>query len=93
MECSGNTYLKYIYASPIQLFAVLIAEVPLVFGRILNFLEDGSWHTPEEIKTDLGVSEGYLGKVIRFLVEYGFIDIAEDGRNVRLNSSFLQLPS
>ena len=60
--------------------------------EVVSFLEDGSWHALTEMKENLGLSEAKLLKVIRFLERFGFLDVDEEEKKVKLTPSFLQLP-
>ena len=63
-----------------------------MIGELMNFLEDGSWHTIDEFKEKFEVSEEYILKIVRFLEEYGFIDFIERERKVRIKPSLMKLP-
>ena len=63
-----------------------------MIGELMNFLEDGNWHTIDEFKEKFEVSEEYILKIVRFLEEYGFIDFIERERKVRIKPSLMKLP-
>lgn len=58
----------------------------------MNFLEDGSWHTIDELKEKFEVSEDYVLKIAKFLEKYGFIEFIEREKKVKIESSFKELP-
>jgi biotin operon repressor len=53
-------------------------------------LDDGEWHSIEEIRQKIRLSRRDLKKVIDFLVKYDFVVIDEQGGKVRLSEVFLR---
>ncbi len=61
--------------------------------QVLENLKDTRWHTIEEVKREMPLSDETLHKIIQFLHEQGFID--KDNSNLKITSkglSFLELP-
>jgi predicted transcriptional regulator len=62
--------------------------------RILEFLRDFQWHSIEEIKKEICISDEKLIKVLYFLQEQSLIN--KENEMVRITpkgSTFLELPS
>jgi len=60
---------------------------------VLVTLEDGEWHPLAEIANQTGTSEEIVSRIARFLSKYGFADIDDDGKKVKLDPRFLELPT
>jgi predicted transcriptional regulator len=52
---------------------------------ILELLEDGRWHTFDEIQQKMHVEADQIHRVIEFLKEYDFITIDNPERRVKLD--------
>lgn len=63
----------------------------MAFEKILPLLEDGDWHAFAEIRGS-NMSEDELRMIVRFLEEFGFLDVDEKQNTVKLRPPFLQLP-
>jgi len=63
-----------------------------MFDDILEILEDGRWHRVSEIVNHTGTPEETVLRIVRFLGEYGFANIDDEGERVKLDSDFLALP-
>ena len=64
-----------------------------MLSNILRTLEDGRWHLYREIANETGLSEEAILSVFRFLNEFDFVNIDDERRRVKLDSSFLGLPT
>ena len=68
-----------------------IAVASLVDG-VLNFLEDGRWHDFFEVAkifSNFGLLESDVRNIIGFLTKFGFVDLDECQKRVKINTSFL----
>jgi len=63
-----------------------------MFDDILKVLEDGRWHDLTEIAGKVSISEDKVSCVAEFLSEFGFANINDEGKRVKLDSDFLNLP-
>jgi len=59
----------------------------------LVVLEDGRWHPLAEIANQTGISEEIVSRIARFLSKYGLAEINDDGKKVKLDPRFLELPT
>ncbi len=59
------------------------------FDIIFELLKDGRWHTLEEINKEVGLQEGKLEEIVKFLKEYEFVQLDRRRRRARLTSSVL----
>ena len=66
--------------------------VPNAIERIVGFLEDGEWHTFKEIREYSDLPEVETWRIVRFLEEFGFLNVNEEELKARLSPSFLKLP-
>lgn len=67
--------------------------VPSMVDEVLGLLEDGESHGFPEIARNFRLSEDEVGRVVGFLAKYGFVDVDEEQRMVKLSSvvlSFIQ---
>lgn len=61
--------------------------------HVLVILEDGRWHAFGEIADQAGISEETVSRIAKFLSEYDLADIDDDGKKVKLDPAFLELPT
>jgi biotin operon repressor len=57
---------------------------------ILELLEDGEWHSSEEIRQKTKLSRRDFKKALEFLIKYEFLIVDERGERVRLSDIFLK---
>jgi DNA-binding IclR family transcriptional regulator len=57
----------------------------------LELLSDGKWHGTEELLLKLELNEHKLQEITTFLGNYGFVEIDEENRKVRINKDFQKL--
>ena len=62
-----------------------------MFDDILAILEDGRSHSFKEITDKTGTSKDEVLCVVRFLSQFGFVQL-DDERRVKLDPDFLKLP-
>jgi biotin operon repressor len=53
-------------------------------GVILKILDDGQWHTLEEVRKQSDLSETQIDEVIAFLREYDFVVFDKKNKRIRL---------
>ena len=58
------------------------------FDETLQILKDGEWHNLEEVIEVLPLPEMKGRKILRFLLEFGFVVFDEEERKVRIDSEF-----
>lgn len=58
---------------------------------ILELLSDGKWHGIEDLLSGAGLSEQKLQEITGFLGEYGFIEVDEENKKVKVNRDFRKL--
>jgi len=63
-----------------------------VLEDVLVVLEDGGWHPFAEIANQTGISEEIVSRIARFLNKYGLAEINDDGKKMKLDPRFLELP-
>lgn len=65
-----------------------LAEVSslLAIEQVVNVLEDGEWHEFDEVEEKCGLSE-VVESILKFLAEYGFVEIDSGGRKVKIGFS------
>lgn len=64
--------------------------------KILELLQDSQWHSLDEIRTQVSLSEDKLKEIIRFLEEQEFISMDKNKMRAKirpLGLTFLELPS
>jgi len=64
--------------------------------KILELLQDSQWHSLDEIKARVSLSEDKLKKIVRFLEEQEFISEDKNKGEAKikpLGLTFLELPS
>jgi DNA-binding IclR family transcriptional regulator len=54
-------------------------------AKILEILDDGRWHTLDEIRQETRMNRFQTGKVMQFLVDYGFIVLDDTKEKVKLD--------
>jgi DNA-binding IclR family transcriptional regulator len=54
-------------------------------AKILEILDDGRWHTLDEIRQETRMNRFQAGKVMQFLVDYGFIVLDDTKEKVKLD--------
>ncbi len=59
-------------------------------SKILELLDDGEWHSLEEMLRKTGLGRENLKKAVEFLANYNFIVVNEHGGKVRLSDVFLK---
>jgi len=59
-------------------------------SKILELLEDGEWHSLDEMQRKTRLSLQEIKKAIEFLAKYDFIVLDESGKRVRLSKVFLK---
>jgi len=52
--------------------------------KFLNLLQDGIWHDLEATTHKVGLSSAKAEMVISFLIEYGFIKLSENAKQLKL---------
>lgn len=60
-------------------------------GRILDFLNDGEWHSIEELKKVLDHSGHATEEILAFLEKYEFAKVDVKNRKVKINKDFQEL--
>lgn len=67
------------------IYSVLRGQLHLhVVNVILDFLEDGKWHSLTEMSDKSGLHEFRLEMITSFLAEYDFIKLDKTNRKARL---------
>ncbi len=64
--------------------------------EILELLKDSQWHSLDEIRAQVSLSEDKLKEIIRFLEEQEFISIDKNKMRAKISPlglTFLELPS
>jgi|YelNatPaOPRAMG01_1025707.scaffolds.fasta_scaffold20596_4 DNA-binding IclR family transcriptional regulator len=59
-------------------------------SKVLELLENGEWHSIEEIQRKTRLSHQELKKVIDFLVKYDFVVVDEHGERIKVSEVFLK---
>ena len=62
-----------------------------LIDEVIDILEDGRWYSFSGITNiflNVGVYEGNIGRIISFLNEYGFVNLDNGGKRVKINTSF-----
>jgi len=59
--------------------------------KMLELLDDGRWHTLNDILSKIELDRSRQKKVIKFLKEYNFIILDENEQRVRLDTAFRKL--
>ena len=58
---------------------------------MLELLDDGRWHTLNDILSKIELDRSKQKKVIKFLKEYNFIILDDDEKKVKLDTAFRKL--
>lgn len=58
---------------------------------ILELLSDGKWHGTEELLLSVGLSAREFREITGFLSKYGFVEVDEKNRKVRVDRDFQRL--
>jgi DNA-binding IclR family transcriptional regulator len=58
---------------------------------ILELLSDGKWHGIEELLLSVGLSERKFWEITGFLGKYGFVEVDEKNRKLKVNRYFQRL--
>jgi len=61
-----------------------------LISKVLELLEDGEWHSIEEIQQKTRLSRRELKEVIDFLVKYDFVVVDKYGERIKLSEVFLK---
>lgn len=56
----------------------------LEIDQVVDVLKDGEWHELDEISEKCKLSEVKVESTLKFLAEYGFIEINGSGRKVKV---------
>lgn len=56
--------------------------------RTLEVLKDGEWHSLDAVIGELHLPKVKSRKILRFLLEFGFVVFDEEGRKVRIDLEF-----
>jgi predicted transcriptional regulator len=56
-------------------------------AEVLEILNDGQWHSIDEIQSKAKLNENQSKKITDFLSEYDFITVDDDKRKVKLKES------
>jgi len=64
----------------------------LLIFEVVRSLEDGRWHSFQEIMSEFCLSGAELREVLGFLARFEIVDSDEKVERVRLSSSLLALP-
>lgn len=59
----------------------------LEIDKVVDVLNDGKWHLITEIMGKCNLSMTEVKSVLRFLLEYEFVEISMDGRKVKIATS------
>jgi DNA-binding IclR family transcriptional regulator len=57
----------------------------------LEMLGDGRWHRIEELTLSLKLSDDKFKELTSFLTAYGFVEVDDKKRRVKINSDFNKL--
>lgn len=63
------------------------AQDLLEIEQVIGVLKDGEWHESDEIREKCELSEVKVESILKFLAEYGFIEINGSGRKVKVGVS------
>jgi predicted transcriptional regulator len=58
---------------------------------ILELLSDGKWHETEELMLSVGLSAREFREIAGFLSKYGFVEVDEENRKLRVDRDFQRL--
>jgi len=58
---------------------------------ILELLSDGKWHGTEELLLSVGLGAREFREITGFLSKYGFVEVDEKNRKVRVDRDFQRL--
>ena len=61
-----------------------------VIDEILWLFRDGEWHDLKEITENIALSKFKVEIAVNFLGEYDFIQLNEEAKKIRLQSSLLE---
>ncbi|MGB9756719.1 MAG: hypothetical protein ACPLVJ_02935 [Candidatus Bathyarchaeales archaeon] len=53
----------------------------------MEYLKDGQWHTIEEMREKMRLSEAQIQQIITFLGEYNFITINQTEKKVKIEET------
>lgn len=56
-------------------------------AEILEIINDGEWHTIEEMQLKTKLTKSHIQKIVRFLKEYNFLIVDEKGNKIKLEES------
>jgi predicted transcriptional regulator len=56
-------------------------------AEVFEILNDGQWHSIDEIQSRVKLNEGQSKKITDFLSEYDFITVDDDKRRVKLKEN------
>jgi len=59
----------------------------LEIEKIIDALNDGEWHELDEIGKKCELSGVKVERIVKFLAEYGFIEINGSGRKLKVGTS------
>lgn len=59
--------------------------------KVLELLSDGKLHRLEELQMHTGLSEKQARAVAEFLIEFGFAEATDEGKEVRISKSAREL--
>jgi predicted transcriptional regulator len=58
---------------------------------ILELLSDGKWHGVEELRLGAGLNGRKFLEITGFLSKYGFVEVDEENRKLKVNRDFQRL--
>jgi DNA-binding IclR family transcriptional regulator len=61
-----------------------------LISKVLELLEDGGWHSIEEVQQKTRLSRQELKEVTDFLVKYDFVVVDEHSERIKLSEVFLK---
>lgn len=59
----------------------------MTIAKILEMLNDGQWHTLEEIQQKTKITKEQTRQILQFLKEYNFITTDKTEEKIRLNKT------